>query len=132
MKVEGINVPPEAKYLKMSLTGEVLSATAGHDADVEALYRAIVEHESGGNSAAINPDSAAIGLGQVMPENVPSWTKECLNRAMTPQQFAADSLSQEKVVKCKLDQYLTIARGKYPGDLPTQVRCAAADRKSGV
>ena len=125
----GVNIPPKVEYLEQSLTGKVLAANI--EAELDALYWAIVEKESGNNPAAINPDSGAIGIGQVMPANVPSWTQQCLGRSLTPDQFRRDVGAQQKTIRCRLAKNLDTARQKYPRDRDAQVRCVAAIWYSG-
>ena len=48
----------------------------------------------------------AYGKYQVMGANVGPWTREILGREMTPEQFAADSIAQEKVFAGKFGQYV--------------------------
>ena len=76
------------------------------------LYNRIIQQESGGDPTQINPDTGAIGIGQVLPENVPSWTKEALGQTMTLDQFASDAVAQKKVVDFKLKQYTQNAKAK--------------------
>jgi murein DD-endopeptidase MepM/ murein hydrolase activator NlpD len=94
------------------------------------LYSRIIKQESGGDPTQINPDTGAIGIGQVMPENVLSWTKEALGTEMTADQFAADADAQKKVVDFKLNQYTESAKaaGNSGVDLCRQV---AADWYGG-
>lgn len=66
--------------------------------NVGALRRAIIAKESGGNYSAVNPDSGALGIGQVMPSNVGPWTQKYLGRRLTPQQFLADRNAQDTVI----------------------------------
>ena len=89
------------------------------------LSRAIIGKESSGNSSATNTDSGALGYGQVMPSNVPSWTKEAFGYSMSPQQFLDDPRAQVKVVNFKLQQYYdkAISEGASPD---VAVRKAAA------
>lgn len=56
-----------------------------------------IESRGSGDYGAINKKSGAIGRYQVMPANVPSWTKQALGRAMTPREFAANPQAQEAV-----------------------------------
>lgn len=69
---------------------------------ITRLRQAIVGKESGGRFAAVNPDSGALGIGQVMPANVASWTKKHYGKALTPQQFLANSEAQLAVVNGQL------------------------------
>jgi len=41
-----------------------------------------------------------------MGANIPSWTKEVLGKAMTPQQFLSDPQAQDKVAIAKIGQSL--------------------------
>jgi hypothetical protein len=39
-----------------------------------------------------------------MDFNIPTWTREVLGRAMTPQEFLNDSQAQDKVAEVKMQQ----------------------------
>lgn len=109
--------------------GTSTSSAAGSPQE-DRLFRAIVQGESRGNPNAVNPHSGAIGVGQVMPENVPVWTSEVLGKAMTPAEFKADPAAQEKVVRAKLAEYLKEGMEKT-GQESEAVRYAAAKWYSG-
>lgn len=96
----------------------------------DALFKAVIVQESGGNYSAVNKDSGALGIGQVMPANVPSWSKEALGRSITPKEFLASPELQNKIIKFKLDQYYNEAlkKGYSPDDA---VRYVAAKWYSG-
>jgi hypothetical protein len=101
-----------------------LSGNAGR------LRRAIVGKESGGNYGAVNPDSGALGIGQVMPENVPSWTKKYLGRVLTPQQFLKSKSAQDAVVNGRMqDMIADQERAGFKGEVA--IRRAAAVWYSG-
>ena len=71
------------------------------------LVNAIIGKESGGQSDVVNASgSGAIGLGQVMPENVGPWTNQYLGRRMTPEEFRYDPEAQMTVVTGKLNDIL--------------------------
>ena len=73
----------------------------------QKLVSAIIGKESGGNSTVLNQSgSGAIGLGQVMPENVGPWTNTYLGYQLTPAQFRADPDAQMTVVTGKLNDIL--------------------------
>ncbi|MFN5589905.1 MAG: hypothetical protein ACK48P_08820 [Holosporales bacterium] len=74
------------------------------DAEHAGLFMAIFGQESGGDYQIVNKDSGALGIGQVMPANVPSWTKECLGQSYTPAQFLACDDIQLATVTCKLSK----------------------------
>lgn len=96
----------------------------------DALFKAVIVQESGGNYRAVNKDSGALGIGQVMPANVASWSKEALGRSITPQEFLASPDLQNKIIKFKLDQYYqeALKKGYNPDDA---VRYVAAKWYSG-
>lgn len=73
---------------------------------VTALRRAIIGQESGGKFWLINPDSGALGYGQLLKENVAPWTKAALGRALTVEEFLNNPELQIKTIDHKLDQYL--------------------------
>lgn len=97
---------------------------------VERLRHAIVSKESGGDGGAINPHSGALGFGQVMPVNVPSWTQEALGRSLTPAEFLADEAAQLKTINHKLAQYWQYAKYQGLSD-DDAVKCVAAKWYSG-
>jgi hypothetical protein len=78
--------------------------TASSNAGVK-LRGAIIGKESGGNYGAVNPDSGAIGIGQIMPANIPSWTAKFYGRQLTPAQFKANRAAQDAVVNGQLQEY---------------------------
>ena len=100
------------------------------DSIVERLRYAIVRKESGGDGGAINPHSGALGLGQVMPENVASWTAEALGRSLTPEEFLTDEAAQLKTINHKLAQYWQYAKDQGLSD-DEAVKCVAAKWYSG-
>lgn len=84
------------------------------DEDLSYYLRPLAKIESGGEKnpyAAIGPATKsgdrAYGKYQIMGANVPSWTKEALGRAMTPQEFLADQKAQEETAKHRFGQYLS-------------------------
>lgn len=106
-KKDGDAINPHQVYLEAALSGGVMK---NEYAKLERLKTAIIEQESGTEASLLNPDSGAIGLGQVMPENVPSWTKQCLGRELTPAEFQKDARAQNEVIDCKLEQYWKTAK----------------------
>lgn len=80
--------------------------TSNGEVNVDALRQAIIGKESGGDFSAVNPDSGALGYGQVMPENVASWTRAALGYALSPAQFLADPDAQLATINHKLNEYV--------------------------
>jgi hypothetical protein len=98
--------------------------------DVGNFRKAILQKESGGNYGAVNPDSGALGVGQVMPYNVGPWTQKYLGRRLTPQQFLRDPAAQDAVVNGRFKDMLADQRkAGYPEE--QVVRRAAAVWYSG-
>jgi hypothetical protein len=69
--------------------------------------QAIASQESGGNHELINSDSGASGKWQVMPENIPSWSKAALGREISQAEFIGSAQIQTAIVKHRLNLYLT-------------------------
>jgi hypothetical protein len=72
------------------------------------LPGAIAEQESGGNYRA-RSNVGALGKYQIMPGNVPEWTRAATGRAATAAQFLASPPLQERTARFQLgrlcDQY---------------------------
>ena len=104
-------------------------ATVG-DVNVTRLRTAIVGKESGGSFSIVNPDSGALGYGQVMPRNVGPWTQEHYGRRLTPEQFLASREAQLAVVNGQLAKIVRQQQAAgYSGDIA--IRRAAAIWYSG-
>lgn len=71
----------------------------------ERLIRAIRSQESGGSYRVVNRSSGALGAYQIMPANLPQWSREALGYSITPQQFLRDPSTQDKIARYKLGQY---------------------------
>lgn len=67
-----------------------------NDPNFEAYRYAISKQESSHNYGARNSRTGAIGRYQVMPANVPEWTKTALGQSMTPEEFAKNSNAQDR------------------------------------
>jgi murein DD-endopeptidase MepM/ murein hydrolase activator NlpD len=89
---------------------QVYSTTAKPEAKptakLDRLMRAISTQESGENHTVINSDSGASGKWQVMPANIPSWSKAALGHEVSHTEFMASAEVQHKVVKHRLNLYL--------------------------
>jgi len=82
-----------------------LASPRAKGGEFERFLNAIAKQESGSNYRAVNSSSGALGKYQIMPANIPSWSKEALGRTITPQQFLRNPNLQEKVAQYKLRQY---------------------------
>lgn len=75
-------------------------------ADTKASFLwAIKQQESGGDYNIVNQSSGALGAYQVMPANVPSWTKQALGKSLTPSQFLSNPSAQDAVANKILGGY---------------------------
>ena len=97
-------LPPTTGYAQWVLSG----FTGTNLIDVPALKESIISQESGGDPTATNPDSGALGLGQVMPENIAGvgtgWDYEALGRDVTAAEYLADPKIQNKIIDHQLEQ----------------------------
>lgn len=103
--------------------GQVLQSTnrmyQSASPTVQKLISAVIGKESGGNSSVTNASgSGAVGLGQVMPENVGPWTNTYLGRSMSYEEFRNDPDAQMTVVSGKLrDIYNSQIAAGYDEDI---------------
>lgn len=111
-------------------TGNGLSTAPTRGDEISKFRAAIIAKESGGSYTIVNPDSGAIGIGQVMPENVGPWTQRYLGRTLTPEQFRYDPGAQDAVVNGRFRDMLADQRAAgYKGE--EMIRRAAAVWYSG-
>lgn len=113
-----------------------LQATSGSGAmagntKLDALRRAIIGQESNGDSYITNKDSGAIGYGQVMPDNVPSWTREALGRSLTPDQFRNDPRAQIATINFQMGKMFDRELKASGGNVEMAVRKTASEWYSG-
>jgi hypothetical protein len=121
-------LPPS--YSRYERGGGGALDTSTPSGDVGKFRRAIINKESGGNYTVVNPDSGAIGIGQVMPENVGPWTQKYLGRRLTPQQFRYDKAAQDAVINGRFRDMLADQKAAgYKGE--EAIRRAAAVWYSG-
>jgi hypothetical protein len=98
---------------------------------LNALISSIVSQESSGNHSLKHPVSGALGMGQVLPSNLPEWTTETFGREVSPEQFLASRDIQYYVIRQKLLQYYIRGIKASSGDLHTAIRRVAAQWYSG-
>ncbi len=99
--------------------------------NILALRQAIIGQESGNNPNIVNPHSGALGLGQVMPENVAEWSQAALGYSITPEEFLANPQLQLRIIDYKLTEYWQRAIRRSAGDEAIAVRMVAAQWYSG-
>jgi hypothetical protein len=105
--------------------------TGGNQSLIAALRTAILGQESGYNYKAVNPDSGALGIAQVMPYNIPSWSREALGYQITDNQFLNSPDLQLKIIDYKLNQYYQQAIAASGGNVDIAVRRVASAWYSG-
>ena len=93
------------------------------------LAKALRRQESG-NPKAVNIHSGASGMYQIMPANIPGWSREALGREVSHNEYMSNPVIQEQIAMFHINKALQhqIAAG-YKGDLA--VRRAASIWYSG-
>jgi hypothetical protein len=124
-------VVPAAQARTYDFQVEPASTIPSIPAQVVALRRAIIGQESGANFRAVNRHSGALGYGQVMPANIPSWSKEALGYSITASEFLNSPELQLQVIDFKLNQYWQAALVASNGDEAIAVRRVASHWYSG-
>lgn len=79
---------------------------------IESIMEDIARVESGGKYDALGPTvekgqyagEQALGKYQIMPGNIPSWSKEALGYEVSPEEFLANPELQDSIAKYKMDQ----------------------------
>ena len=99
--------------------------------EVENIYKAIVGQESGGDYNAVNPNSGALGIAQVMPSNISQWSQEVLGQSITPEQFLQNPDIQDKIVKGMMKKMLQKALQFTGGDFQAAARRVSAEWYAG-
>lgn len=72
---------------------------------LDAFLWAIGQQESGGNYKSVNSSSGALGKYQVMPDNIPSWTKKALGHSISASEYLNSPADQEAVARTILGGY---------------------------
>jgi len=112
----------------------IISGSAGEDViDIPALKASIIDKESAGDYTAINPHSGALGLGQIMPENLAGalkgWDYDALGRDVSDNEFLADPELQSEIIRHQLSKIAlsqsTDADGNRRSDTEIAKRSAA-------
>ena len=130
-RATGKHQHPQKAYLLWTLTGREPNANFTR---IDILRNAIIGQESAGDSAVVNPNSGALGLGQVLPDNLAGdgkgWDFEALGRDLSPTEFLADPDAQTKIINHQLSKIHDeqLAAGKSEDDA---IRRTAATWYSG-
>lgn len=93
---------------------------------LERMLSGVSGQESGGNTRAVNARTSATGEFQVMPANIPSWTKTYLGKPLSVEEFKSNPQAQKQVFRGEMGKYLEKAMRKAGGNEDQAVRMAAA------
>jgi hypothetical protein len=121
-----------AQFSRFTGRPPVRSSIAGlvGDNQVGRLKRAFIIQESNGNHNAVNSRTGALGLVQVMPENVGPMTQQYLGRTMTYAEFKNNRAAQELLATRMFEDLL--AQHSAPGRSEEEViRRVAAHHYGG-
>lgn len=95
------------------------------------LLNAIAGQESGGDPGIVNRDSGALGLYQIMPENLPSWSKAALGREVSRDEFLKNPQLQTQIASHHMGEMYKRALASSNGNEEIAVRKVAAEWYSG-
>lgn len=98
---------------EMSFNKESQTSLNG-GSEVAKIAQAIGQFETGGNYTKRGPvvstgrykGERALGKYQIMPGNLPQWSKEALGRVVTEQEFMANPQIQDAIAQYKMGQML--------------------------
>lgn len=99
--------PLEFNFNRPDLTGfsgAPVAGGGGGDA-FSRLFNAIRAKESSGNYGAVNRSSGALGAYQIMPGNLPSWSRAALGRSISRSEFLRSPQLQDAIARHQMLQY---------------------------
>ncbi|MGG6264732.1 lytic transglycosylase domain-containing protein [Leptolyngbya sp. AN03gr2] len=99
--------------------------------EVILIRQAIIGQESGANFRAVNRHSGALGYAQIMPENLPQWSREALGYVVSRKEFLSRPELQIAIVDFKLNQYWQKSIVASNGDVAIAIKRVAAWWYSG-
>ncbi|MBW4441601.1 MAG: transglycosylase SLT domain-containing protein [Plectolyngbya sp. WJT66-NPBG17] len=125
-----VTLNPE-KLLANPVLSSRIQPQSNIEPEVILIRQAIIGQESGANFRAINPHSGALGYAQIMPENLPKWSKEALGYVVSKKEFLANPQLQIAIVDFKLNQYWQRSFAASNGDVAIAIRRVASWWYSG-
>ncbi|NEO33241.1 MAG: lytic transglycosylase domain-containing protein [Symploca sp. SIO3C6] len=112
VQIESQPVQIESKSVQFESKPASQFKPSSQDSDFEALVAAIIGQESNGRYNLTNPDSDALGACQIMPSNLPSWSKKHVGREVGRDEFLRSPSLQLKICKGQLRVYWQREAGK--------------------
>jgi hypothetical protein len=125
-----ITLNPE-KSLASPVLSSVIQPQRNIEPEVLLIRQAIIGQESGANFRAINRHSGALGYAQIMPENLPSWSREALGFSVSKKDFLARPDLQIAIVDFKLNQYWQRSWAVSNGNVAVAIKRVASWWYSG-
>lgn len=115
--------------------GSAIDRLTGRN-EAQRITNALIGQESGGNALVQNHSgSGAMGLGQIMPENISAtghgWDYEALGRDLSESEFLASPGLQRQIIRFKVGQYWRSAIVAAGGNKDTACQRVAAAWYSG-
>lgn len=71
---------------------------------IKQIANALKSQESGGDHTAVNPDTGALEFYQIMPGNLPSWSREAVGREVSQVEFLSDPDLQHQVAYFQIEK----------------------------
>jgi hypothetical protein len=108
-KVEEFVKPQGAQSLLTSPSytrGEFDTEKTINGVNVDAFRYALIGQESGGDPGARNRRTNASGLGQILPSNIPNWSRDVLGYSLSYRQFMSSPKLQVQIINGKLIEML--------------------------
>ena len=129
-KAEALGLPWENLYQKQAALYNapelvaveaapfVISTESYGQLTMQRIRDAIIGKESGGNYGSVNPDSGALGYAQVMPENLPTWSKRYVGRVVSKREFLRSPAIQKQVINGHMTKLIQdLQSAGYKGDI---------------
>lgn len=108
----------KAEYLAVPRESFLISTESYGDLTMERIRDAIISKESTNDYTRVNRDSGALGLAQIMPENLPSWSKRYVGRVVSQREFLRNKELQMKIINGHMTNLIQHQlKAGYSGDV---------------